>query len=177
MPIGAAIIGLGFVGKAHLEALRRLGIPVREILGSSRERTAEAVRELNSDCGYASIDELVGDRSVQVVHLCTPNYLHHQQTQALMAAGKHVMYEKPLAMNTRESSGLVVGRPPPRTQPRDYQGPLHHESRGAMTCRLPRRSRGSPGYAPFRPSKPATPRCSSWRPFSRVRGRHWVALP
>ncbi len=107
MRIGAAIIGLGFVGKAHLEALRRLGIPVRGILGSSPERTATAVRELNLDRGYESLDELVRDAEVNVVHVCTPNNLHHDQTNAAMQAGKHVMCEKPLAMNTRESGALI----------------------------------------------------------------------
>jgi len=107
MAIGAAIIGLGFVGKAHLEALRRLGIPVRGILGSSPERTQAAVRELKLDRGYSSLDELVSDSSVTAVHVCTPNYVHHNQTKAAMESGKHVMCEKPLAMNTRESQSLI----------------------------------------------------------------------
>ena len=107
MATGAAIIGLGFVGKAHLEALRRLGIPVRGILGSSPDRTQEAVRELKLDRAYSSLDELVRDSSVNVVHVCTPNYVHHDQTKAAMEAGRHVMCEKPLAMNTRESQSLI----------------------------------------------------------------------
>ena len=107
MAIGAAIIGLGFVGKAHLEALRRLGISVRGILGSSPERTREAVRELKVERGYSSLDELVGDSSVDAVHVCTPNYVHHNQTETAMEAGKHVMCEKPLAINTRESAALI----------------------------------------------------------------------
>lgn len=107
MTQGAAIIGLGFVGKAHLEALRRLGIPVRGILGSSPQRTNEAVRELKLDRGYNSIGELAADPEVHVVHICTPNYVHSDQTKSAMQAGKHVMCEKPLAMNTRESAALV----------------------------------------------------------------------
>jgi predicted dehydrogenase len=105
--ITAAIIGLGFVGKAHLEALRRLGVPVRGILGSSRERTQEAVRELKVEHGYASLEELVRDPSVDAVHICTPNHVHHLQSKAALEAGKHVMCEKPLAMNTAESLALV----------------------------------------------------------------------
>src|ERR1700756_253394 len=104
---GVAIIGLGFVGKAHLEALRRLGVPVRGILGSSRERTQEAVRELKVEHGYASLEELVRDPSVDAVHICTPNHVHHLQSKAALEAGKHVMCEKPLAMNTAESLALV----------------------------------------------------------------------
>jgi len=107
MPTAAAIIGLGFVGKAHLEALRRLGIPVRGILGSSPERTREAVRELKIERGYSSLDELTSDSSVTAVHICTPNHLHHDQANAAMEAGKHVMCEKPLAMDTRQSQSLI----------------------------------------------------------------------
>src|SRR5260221_1106724 len=107
MPTGAAIIGLGFVGKAHLEALRRLGIPVRGILGSAPERTHEAVRELKLDHGYASLEELVRDPEVKVVHVCTPNYVHYGQDKVAIEAGKHVMCEKPLAMNTDESGALI----------------------------------------------------------------------
>src|SRR5215469_13667013 len=107
MAIGAAVIGLGFVGKAHLEGLRRLGIPVRGILGSSPERTDEAVRQLRLERGYRSIEELLRDPSVAAVHICTPNNLHYQQARAALEAGKHVMCEKPLAMDTRESEPLV----------------------------------------------------------------------
>lgn len=107
MPITAAVIGLGFVGKAHLEALRRLAIPVRGILGSTPERTAEAVRELRVERGYTSLEEVVRDSSVNAVHICTPNQVHHLQSKAALEAGKHVMCEKPLAMNTAESSSLV----------------------------------------------------------------------
>src|SRR5438552_17173712 len=107
MKPGAAIIGLGFVGKAHLDALRRLGIPVRGILGSSPERTVEAVRERRLESGYSSLDELVGDPEVTVIHVCTPNHAHYELTEAALQAGKHVMCEKPLAMNTRESGALI----------------------------------------------------------------------
>src|SRR6266567_3864782 len=136
MPTGAAIIGLGFVGKAHLEALRRLGIPVRGILGSSPERTREAVRELKIDRGYSSLDELVKDTSVSAVHVCTPNYVHHDQAKAALEAGKHVMCEKPLAMNTRESQALIglasqQGRVGAVTYNLRYY-PLCHEARALV---------------------------------------------
>jgi predicted dehydrogenase len=104
---GVAIIGLGFVGKAHLEALRRLAIPVRGILGSSPERTREAARELRIERGYSSLDELCKDASVGAVHICSPNHVHFEQAKAAMEAGKHVMCEKPLAMDTRQSSALI----------------------------------------------------------------------
>src|SRR6266849_4210087 len=107
MKAEAAIVGLGFVGKAHLEALRRLGIPVRGILGSSPDRTREAARELGIAHAYSSLDELVNDASLTAIHICSPNHVHHEQSKAALEAGKHVMCEKPLAMNTRESQSLV----------------------------------------------------------------------
>jgi predicted dehydrogenase len=106
-PNAAAIIGLGFVGKAHLEALRRLGIPVRGILGSSPERGQEAARELGIERAYSSLDELTRDAEVTAVHVCSPNHVHYDQSKAALEAGKHVMCEKPLAMNTRESGPLI----------------------------------------------------------------------
>jgi predicted dehydrogenase len=103
----AAIIGLGFVGKAHLESLRRIGIPVRGMLGSSHERGEERRASLGLERAYASLEELAADPSVTVVHICTPNYVHFEQASTLLRAGKHVLCEKPLAMDSRESEMLV----------------------------------------------------------------------
>jgi predicted dehydrogenase len=103
----AAVIGLGFVGRAHLEALRRLGITVTGVLGSSSERSQAVAEAVGLDHAYASRDELAADRNVDVVHICTPNYVHAQQATALLNSGKHVMCEKPLAMNAKESAALV----------------------------------------------------------------------
>ena len=105
--LNAAIIGLGFVGRAHLEALRRLGINVRGILGSTPERTESAADSLQLPHAYSSLDELAADPSVQVVHLCTPNHLHFPEASQLLRAGKHVLSEKPLTMDSRESAALV----------------------------------------------------------------------
>ncbi|HEX8872767.1 MAG TPA: Gfo/Idh/MocA family oxidoreductase [Candidatus Acidoferrum sp.] len=107
MQLNAAIAGVGFVGKAHLEGLRRLGISIRGVLGSSPERSAATAESLGLPRGYSSIDELAADPSVQVVHLCTPNYLHFQEASQLLRAGKHVLCEKPLALDSRESAALV----------------------------------------------------------------------
>jgi predicted dehydrogenase len=103
----AAVIGLGFVGRAHLESLRRQGIPVQGLLGSSPERTQEACRNLRLERAYQSLDELTKDSTVDVVHICTPNHLHLEEARACLEAGKHVLCEKPLAMNTRESAALI----------------------------------------------------------------------
>lgn len=136
MALGAAIIGVGFVGRAHLEALRRLGIPVRGILGSSPERAREAASALKLERAYSSHEELLADKSVSVVHICTPNYLHHNQAAAAMEAGKQVMCEKPLAMNARESQSLLdVEREAKRVGGVAYNlryYPLCHEARAIV---------------------------------------------
>jgi predicted dehydrogenase len=103
----AAVVGAGFVGRAHIEALRRLGIEVAGLLGSSPERTRERSKALGIPRSYASLDELARDSSVGAVHICTPNNLHLAESAAALKAGKHVMCEKPLAMNAREAIELV----------------------------------------------------------------------
>jgi predicted dehydrogenase len=104
----AAVIGVGFVGRAHLENLRRRGIHVEGILCSSPDRTQEACRQLDVERAYTSLDELVRDNSVDVAHICTPNYLHKEEATAALESGKHVICEKPLAMDSRESATLVA---------------------------------------------------------------------
>jgi predicted dehydrogenase len=104
----AAVVGVGFVGRAHVEAIRRLGIPVRGILGSSPERTGEASKSLGIERAYASLEELAQDPAVTAVHICTPNHLHLQEASTLLRGGKHVLCEKPLAMDSRESALLVA---------------------------------------------------------------------
>jgi predicted dehydrogenase len=103
----AAVIGLGFVGRAHLEALRRRGIPIAGVLGSTPDRTKEAHSSLGTDRAYTSLEDLAQDSSVDVVHICTPNHLHFMQAETLLKAGKHVLCEKPLAMDTRQSGALI----------------------------------------------------------------------
>jgi predicted dehydrogenase len=107
MQLNAAVVGVGFVGRAHLEALRRLSIPVKGILGSTPERSKASAESLYVSRAYHSLDELAADDSVQVVHLCTPNHLHFQAASQLLRAGKHVLCEKPLALDSRESAALV----------------------------------------------------------------------
>jgi predicted dehydrogenase len=107
MQRNAAIVGMGFVGRAHLEALRRLGISVQGLLGSTPERSKTACESLHLPRAYDSLDELAADSSVHVVHLCTPNHLHFQEASQLLRAGKHVLCEKPLSLDSRESAALV----------------------------------------------------------------------
>jgi predicted dehydrogenase len=105
--IGAAVIGSGFIGTVHIEALRRIGVKVRGLLGSSPERGQAAADRLGVDQAYASLDDLLADEKVEVVHVTSPNHLHFPQSKAILAAGRHVLCEKPLAMTSQESAELV----------------------------------------------------------------------
>src|SRR6266550_3411618 len=105
--IGAAVIGTGFIGTVHVEALRRIGVQVRGVLGSTPERGAARAAALGVGHAYPSLDAILADDTVDVVHVTSPNHLHHPQAMAILAAGKHVVCEKPLAMTAGESAELV----------------------------------------------------------------------
>jgi predicted dehydrogenase len=105
--IQAGIVGTGFIGPAHLEALRRNNIKVVGLVESTPELAQKKAQELGIEKGYPSFEAMLDDPEIIVVHLATPNYLHFRQAQAALRAGKHVVCEKPLAMNTEESAELV----------------------------------------------------------------------
>jgi predicted dehydrogenase len=105
--IGAAVIGTGFIGTVHVEALRRIGVQVRGVLGSSPERGQARADALGVKRAYRSLDALLADDTVDCVHVTSPNDLHVDQSREILAAGKHVVCEKPLAMTAAESGELV----------------------------------------------------------------------
>src|SRR5262249_22037806 len=98
--------GTGFIGPVHVEALRRLGRVVRGVSGSSPERAREAAARFGV-VAFDSLEALLRDRHVGVVHLATPNRLHFDHCRMVLAAGKHVVCEKPLAMTSAETAELV----------------------------------------------------------------------
>ena len=104
----AAIIGAGFMGPVHAEALRRLGVNVRGVLSSSESKSRDAAERLGVQTAYGSLEALLADAAVDVVHVTSPNYLHYEQASAALTAGKHVLCEKPLALNTEETSVLTA---------------------------------------------------------------------
>ena len=105
--IGAAVVGTGFIGVVHVDALRRLGVQVHGVVGSSHERAAARARELGLPSAYESFQAMLDDRRVEVVHITSPNHLHHEQAKAALEAGKHVVCEKPLAMTSAETADLL----------------------------------------------------------------------
>jgi predicted dehydrogenase len=105
---GIAMVGAGFIGPVHVEALRRLGLPVVGLLGVDETESRRASAALGIPKAYRSYDEVLADPGVDAVHLATPNRLHYPMAKAALAAGKHVLCEKPLAMNSAESAELVA---------------------------------------------------------------------
>ena len=104
---GTAVIGTGFIGTVHVEQLRRIGVQVRGVLGSSPERGAARADALGVPKAYPSLEAILDDPSVQVVHVTSPNHLHVPQARAILESGRHVVCEKPLAMTAAESAELV----------------------------------------------------------------------
>jgi predicted dehydrogenase len=105
--IRTAVVGAGFIGPVHVEALRRLGVTITGILGVDEKESISARQKLGLPRAYKSIDEVLTDPTVQVVHLAVPNVLHFPLAKKALQAGKHVLVEKPLAMNSKESAELV----------------------------------------------------------------------
>ncbi|MCG8587039.1 MAG: Gfo/Idh/MocA family oxidoreductase [Pirellulales bacterium] len=103
----AAVVGTGFIGPVHVEALRRAEVDVAAIVGSSPEKSHAAAQRLGVDPRHASLDDVLADESIDAVHLTTPNRFHFEQASAALRAGKHVLCEKPLSMNSRESEELT----------------------------------------------------------------------
>lgn len=106
--IRAGIIGTGFIGPAHIEAVRRLGyVEVYALAEGNQGLADEKAAALSIPKAYGDWHELIADESIRVVHICTPNTLHYPIAKEALRAGKHVICEKPLAMSTEESSELV----------------------------------------------------------------------
>jgi predicted dehydrogenase len=103
----AAVAGTGFIGPVHVEALRRLGIRVKGILGSSPAKSEAAAKTLGLPKAYVSYEEILCDPEIEVVHIATPNRQHRDMVIGALDAGKHVVCEKPLGTSSTETSELV----------------------------------------------------------------------
>lgn len=113
--LGSAIVGTGFIASVHVEALRRLGRPILGVLGSSPDKGRAAAQAWGLPKAYDRFEDILNDAAVGVVHVASPNRLHFEQCQQALAAGRHVLCEKPLAMTTVETAELVrLARPSAR---------------------------------------------------------------
>ncbi len=101
------VIGVGFIGPAHMEGIRRLGFDVAAIAEETQELADKAAEHLLVAKAYGDWKDLIADPEIDVVHIASPNFLHFKHAKAALEAGKHVVCEKPLAMNSAESGELV----------------------------------------------------------------------
>jgi len=104
----AGIIGTGFIGPVHIEALKRLGVTVNGICGSSKStrKTGElwGIPEVYGDYDF---EAMYASPNIDVIHITSPNKVHVEQCLKALEMGKHVICEKPLGMTTKETQ-LVV---------------------------------------------------------------------
>uniref|UniRef100_UPI004047FE4B Gfo/Idh/MocA family protein n=1 Tax=Algoriphagus sp. TaxID=1872435 RepID=UPI004047FE4B len=105
--IKVAIVGTGFIGPAHLEALRRIpNVEVVALVEVNQELADEKAKQLGIPRAYVFAD-MLNQADIDVVHICTPNFLHYSQAKAVLEAKKHVICEKPLAISLAEAEDLV----------------------------------------------------------------------
>ena len=106
--IGMGIVGDGFVGPHHVDAVRRLGfVDIVAVAGSTQASAEKKAEALGARRAYAGHEALLNDPDVHVVHNATPNYLHYPVNAAAIAKGKHVISDKPLAMTAAEAKSLL----------------------------------------------------------------------
>jgi len=105
--IKVGVVGIGFIGPVHVEAVRRLGNIEVVALAGNKVVPAEKAKLMGVPKAYGDYKELLADPQVQVVHICSPNHLHYQMVKEAIEAGKHVVCEKPLTLNTSEALELI----------------------------------------------------------------------
>jgi predicted dehydrogenase len=106
--LGMGLVGPGFVGAHHIDAVRRLGfVDVVAVAGSSEATAARKAQALGVPRWYGSYEALAADPDVDVVHNTTPNHLHTPVIMAALARGKHVISDKPLAVTAPEARALL----------------------------------------------------------------------
>ncbi|MHC1770765.1 MAG: Gfo/Idh/MocA family protein [Flexilinea sp.] len=132
----AGVAGTGFIGPVHVECLRRLNIPVKGISGSTPKKALESAEELGLEKGYASFEEMINDPEITVIHICSPNNVHFKQARTAMLAGKHVICEKPLALDSNESAELIrIAKETNRVTAVNFNlryYPMNHEARSII---------------------------------------------
>jgi predicted dehydrogenase len=114
-PLRIGMVGYGFMGRAHSNAYNRVSnffdVPYEPVLQAVCARNPEKARAFADTWGYASVEsdwrKLVERSDIDAVDICTPNNLHHDIAIASARAGKMILCEKPLSMNTAEGQEMV----------------------------------------------------------------------
>jgi predicted dehydrogenase len=106
--IKTAVVGTGFMGKVHSEAIRRLGnVEIAAVVGSNAKTAAAFGEAIGVERTTGDYKELLNDREIEAVHICTPNAQHYPMSKAFFDAGKAVLCEKPLSMTAAEAEDMV----------------------------------------------------------------------
>ncbi len=106
--INVGVIGTGYIGKIHLDTLKRIsGVNVSVINDANAELAADTAAQFNVSNIAKDYRDIIDDNSIDVIHNCTPNKYHFDITKAALEAGKQVMSEKPLAMNLVQAEELL----------------------------------------------------------------------
>jgi predicted dehydrogenase len=107
-PIKTAVIGTGFIGPAHIEALRRVaGVHIFAVASNEPDCARTLADQFGIPKVYDTWEKVIQDPEITVVHNCTPNNLHYLINRAAVGAGKHIVSEKPLTMTSSESAELL----------------------------------------------------------------------
>jgi predicted dehydrogenase len=106
--ISAGIIGTGMMGRVHADAIRRSGATLSAVAGSTENRADSGSAEWRFSAPVVSVEALLADPTIDVVHVCVPNDMHYALSVAAIAAGKHVVCEKPLALTVEQAADLTA---------------------------------------------------------------------
>ena len=106
--VKAGIIGMGFIGVSHIEAIRRIGFAdLVAVTDVNHDLAKKKTEEYHIPKCYRTVDESLADPEINVVHNCTPNNLHLEINEKIIKAGKHIFSEKPLARSSQESARML----------------------------------------------------------------------
>lgn len=106
--VRSGIIGAGFIGQVHARAVRSAGGVLAAVADASGEPPDALAARTGAERGETSAEALIGSPDIDVVHVCTPNHTHAGLVRAALAAGKHVICEKPLATTVQDAADLVA---------------------------------------------------------------------
>ncbi|MBT5712397.1 Gfo/Idh/MocA family oxidoreductase [Candidatus Poribacteria bacterium] len=106
--LAVGMIGSGGIAQSHMRAIAGLeNVRVAAVMDVDEAR-AQAASDEHGARAYTSLDDILSDTEVEAVHVCTPHSLHVSQTVAAAEAGKHVLVEKPMALNVADCDRMIA---------------------------------------------------------------------
>ncbi len=106
--IKVGIIGMGYIGESHIEAVRRIGAcELYAVADTNYELARKKADDYGIEKCYSCVEDLLADPEIDAVHNCTPNFLHLEINKQIIRSGKHLLSEKPLCMNYEQARELV----------------------------------------------------------------------